>query len=429
MPNALRTKMQSIINAVARKVGKTGYYNPSSIESDIEGILTDVNANNMIGFLISGQNIPTTITIPEGITLIRSNAIPFANQSNKVIIPSSVTEIKANSFINSVGYNSAKLDMFYNGSIASFLNVKKGEDTGYATRTTISNRGYYLYINNERIDDLTLDYSINIPSLALSDIYLNSLRITKNVSGVSRHFFDGYAKEIIFDEDSPITILPTYAFSGLGSTDEYVSFKLPKNLLEIEPYCFQQSYIKELILPEGLTTIGDNAFKDFKLKNLTISIPSSVKNLGSYCFHGLKGLTVIFNSDTPPTLASASAFTTTNLKIYVPSGKLDIYKTATNYTSYASYMIEKNIITLSVPSGLLNNENYLYQVNNDGKWLQFNGSSITLNEVGNLKFKNTDANVTIKIGATNGGSEIGTIANAETSYNTAGSISIYLTIQ
>jgi len=46
---------------------------------------------------------------------------------------------------------------------------------------------------------------------------------------------------------------------------------------------------------------------------------------------------------TPPTLANTNAFAgiVAGTKIYVPVGSLEAYQTATNWSTYASYMEEE----------------------------------------------------------------------------------------
>ena len=432
MPNALRTKMQSIINAVAKKVGKTGYYNPSSIESDIEGILTDENANNLVVSLLSGSNPPETLIIPNGITKIRAYAIPYYRNPRKIIIPNSVTEFGTNPIINIDTTTGMGVDFYFNGTVQEFFSITRMSNL-YSGENTSS-----LFINNEKIEDVIVDWDANFSKYAFSNMNLNKIIFKGSVKSLNEFMFDNsYIKEIEFEEQNNITTFPNNLFRNIGEPAAAQDVKytkkiiFPPNLLSTGDYCFNNSHIGELVINEGLKYIGGYFLKGTKIDNHNINIPSSVISVGREAFRTNDGgYTYIFNSDTPPTIASYSnLFHTTNLKIYVPLGKLDIYKSHTNLTTYASYMLEKNQITLSVPSGLLNNEQYTYSIDNGETWLQFDGSSITLAEVANIIFKNTDANTTILVGTTSGGSDIGTIANAELNYNTAGNISIYLTIQ
>ncbi|MDE5829784.1 MAG: leucine-rich repeat protein [Duncaniella sp.] len=73
--------------------------------------------------------------------------------------------------------------------------------------------------------------------------------------------------------------------SCFSSCSALASCQLSTSLTEIADYTFQSctnlTYIR---IPEGVTTIGVNAFYNTKLKNLTI--PSSVRSIGKYGFNG-----------------------------------------------------------------------------------------------------------------------------------------------
>ena len=90
-------------------------------------------------------------------------------------------------------------------------------------------------------------------------------------------------------------------------------------------------------IPNSVTTIGSGAFGG--CSGLTsVTIPNTVTSIGDAAFYLCSGLTsVTVNSSTPPTLGS-NVFnnTHTNLKIYVPSASVDTYKSATNWSAYAS---------------------------------------------------------------------------------------------
>ena len=67
-----------------------------------------------------------------------------------------------------------------------------------------------------------------------------------------------------------------------------------------------------MVIPEGVTSIGGNAFY--------------------YCrFMGW----VIIKSATPPTLSSTTAFSANTALIYVPDASVEAYKAATNWATFA----------------------------------------------------------------------------------------------
>ena len=76
----------------------------------------------------------------------------------------------------------------------------------------------------------------------------------------------------------------------------------------------------------------------------SITIPASATQIGAYCFADTRSLYEYhFLSPTPPALANKNAFSNMSdfggKKIYVPAASLEAYQTATNWRTYASYMV------------------------------------------------------------------------------------------
>lgn len=76
-------------------------------------------------------------------------------------------------------------------------------------------------------------------------------------------------------------------------------------------------------------------------KMLELTIPASLTVISANTFGGdNQKLIYHFKATTPPTLANTNAFNSarTQMKIYVPSSAVEDYKTASNWSSYASYI-------------------------------------------------------------------------------------------
>ena len=92
-------------------------------------------------------------------------------------------------------------------------------------------------------------------------------------------------------------------------------------------------------VPDGITGIRFSAFKYCQELD-TITIPSSVKEIGEYAFLNCKNLSsVILLGTAPPTLGS-NVFENVNslYKVYVPASALDTYKKASGWSRIASHI-------------------------------------------------------------------------------------------
>lgn len=114
---------------------------------------------------------------------------------------------------------------------------------------------------------------------------------------------------------------------------------LPGNLTIIRNGCFSHCGFSTTTIPNSVTEIEGSGFA-YCYALSKIIIPKNVTAIGSAVFRSCYGLAEIhFKSTTPPTIGSSDTFSglSTDCKIYVPSGFLTDYKTATNYPSASTY--------------------------------------------------------------------------------------------
>ena len=125
------------------------------------------------------------------------------------------------------------------------------------------------------------------------------------------------------------------AFYGLKNM---TSCRLPNNIDKIPSRCFYDCFsLTSITIPYSVTEISNDAF--YSCSNLkNISIPSNVTSIGNRALRNCSGLTSItVEATTPPTLALYNVFDgTNNCPIYVPPQSVDAYKSATNWSTYAS---------------------------------------------------------------------------------------------
>ena len=160
--------------------------------------------------------------------------------------------------------------------------------------------------------DLSANVGLNITNSAFSSCYFNNVILPKNctITG-SKSFEWSSASTLSFGSGTQILdgddINNAFGFCNISNIDL-----------------------------NGVTQIGKYAF--YNAKGFTsITVPSSVSSIGSSAFEGCSGLTSItVDRATPPTLGLNVFGNTDKYPIYVPQGSVDTYKTATNWSTYAS---------------------------------------------------------------------------------------------
>lgn len=117
---------------------------------------------------------------------------------------------------------------------------------------------------------------------------------------------------------------------------------LPNGVTSI-PYSFAETCarLERITLPESVTSIGERAFYGHAMGSVTI--PRAVTAIDKQAFYPAytyagKNAEIHMTPATPPTLANSSGFYKA-FEIYVPSESMEAYKTATNWSSFADYMI------------------------------------------------------------------------------------------
>lgn len=136
---------------------------------------------------------------------------------------------------------------------------------------------------------------------------------------------------------SGATVIPTYSFQNCYSLEKVF---LPSSITTLGTYAFHTcTSLRELSGFAGVSAIPTYAF--YQLQSLAVlTIPSSVTSIAANSCGRLYGLSELhFESSTPPTMANSNAWSNlpTDCKIYVPSGSLSAYTSATNYPSSSTY--------------------------------------------------------------------------------------------
>ena len=140
--------------------------------------------------------------------------------------------------------------------------------------------------------------------------------------------FEGCSGLTSINIPSSVTSIEYKTFSGCSGL---TSISIPNSITEIKESTFSGcSGLTSIAIPSSVTSIGREAFSG--CSGLTsINIPSSVRWIGQWAFKGCSGLTAVAVGWQTPLQVDTSVFggvTLGNVKLIVPFGKKNVYKTA-----------------------------------------------------------------------------------------------------
>lgn len=203
--------------------------------------------------------------------------------------------------------------------------------------TTIPDHGIH---NNTFMKYASLPYDLTtIGSYAFGYSYgMKTIMIPKNVTTIDTYAYQGCVMIRHFKFPNSVSTISSYVLQNVYFSYEYI---LPSNITTINSYAFQNNYsLKKINIPNGVTTIAAYAFQNCH-SLYEITIPATVTSIGDRAFQNCWA-TQKFHilATTPPSLYSSSVFNLFgNAKIYVPLSAVDTYKSASTWSSLASYIV------------------------------------------------------------------------------------------
>lgn len=168
---------------------------------------------------------------------------------------------------------------------------------------------------------------------------LRSISIPSTVTSLGTSTFDGCRSLENMRIPSGVTSLPGALFTGCSSME---TVTILGNVTTIGNQVFNGIVtLTSVSIPSTVTSIGNSVFNNcYPLTMLTI--PASVSTIGNSVFTGCYGMKEyhFLRTESVPTLGTGVfAALQSDCIIYVPSSKLNDYKTAENWSAYASYMV------------------------------------------------------------------------------------------
>ena len=244
--------------------------------------------------------------------------------------------------------------------------VDPNRDNNYYVRdirlgSSVTSIGHCAFVNCFSLTSITIPEGVTSIYDAFKNCYsLTSITIPEGVTSIGGAFMN-CSSLISIAIPEGVTIIDD-AFMDCSSL---TSITIPEGVTSIDD-AFKNCYsLTSITIPEGVTSIGNNAFQN--CRSLTsITIPEGVTSIGNNAFQNCYSLTSItipegvtsiggsafFNCDfileydfskhiTIPTLSNTYAFYGINkiCKIKVPAALESQWKAATNWSTYADYIV------------------------------------------------------------------------------------------
>ncbi|WP_346987299.1 leucine-rich repeat protein [Alistipes shahii] len=274
--------------------------------------LTNINALKVTGTLneTDFKYIRENLTALEvldlsgtNMTVFPNRALAFYNGENttlkEVILPEGLISIEEAAFANCTALE--KLNVPY----------------------TVNTLGRWI-LENTKVTSFTIPQGVTeIPASCFYGSDITTINIPPSVKTIGNWAFqNAKLTEVVIP--SSVTSIGKWAFGCENGNPALQSVIIEANITEIPECCFYlQTKLTSISLPEGITSIGDDAFNQCKITSLTL--PASLKTIGARAFsnNGITQLTIpdkvetiendafaynsIDNIDFPATLVSLHA--------------------------------------------------------------------------------------------------------------------------
>ena len=319
---------------------------------------------------LSSINIPSGVTFigyeafarNSGMTSITVNAITPPTLGSKAFdytnnCPIYVPCDSVSSYINSWGSLSARIRGIEpcNLEIMVYVTYIDGSRDDYVKYCDDTDTSIYIP-DADSAETVTYgDCVTSIDNQAFANRYnLKSVTISNSVTSIGNRAFYGCDGLTSVQLGDSLISIGDYAFSGCSKA--FTSLEL-KNGVRVGNYAFAKcgtltsatidtnsigsdvfrdcTALNSINIGSSTTTISDYMFTNcYSLRSVTI--PDSVTSIGYYAFGYCKDISSItINAVTPPTLREGAFYGIYNYIIYVPSGSLEAYKSASEWSGYA----------------------------------------------------------------------------------------------
>lgn len=348
-----------------------------AIASQITSFVIGEDVHKLPNGLCQGMNNLTTITIPNAIseisaycfsgctsltsiewgnniTAFKNNAFENCSSITAIELPQNLASISPYAFKGCSGLTSIELP----NSLISLGTCAFNECSGLTSITIPQNLSVIDAEKTEFIHGLSFDGCSSLTSVIwnakncstalntspfIGGMYqITSFTISDNVDTLPKYLCCDLTNITSITIPESVKYIGTSAFkTGWNLQSVHINNIEKWNEIEFEDvtasplYYARNLYVQDtlmttLVLPEGITSIGNYNYSNAKCLT-TLVLPSTLENLGEYAFGECSNIQEIYTYATiPPTIADENGTFTydVNCAVYVPKGTLNDYKVA-----------------------------------------------------------------------------------------------------
>ncbi len=283
----------------------------------------------------------TKYTVPNGVTIIGTSAFASSNLT-EVILPATITTLYPSAFANS--YKLTKI--VCQAEAVPTVNTYAFNNVPATAEVRVPLYYAALYAGSKGWKDLTVVTSIDTLIGGINynlDAFTREAKVIKLPNGAKYTGELTLPKYIEFEGgEFNVTTIGQEAFlecTGLTAID------LPQSLRIIESGAFTSSGLKEIIIPDGVETIRNDAFSTCKSAK-KLDIPTTTTFIDNDAFYDCTALEqIICRRLTTPSIGALGAFNgvTKSIPVYVMDESVSIYTSTSPWKSFTNIRSTKSV--------------------------------------------------------------------------------------
>lgn len=270
---------------------------------------------------------------------ISSNPLMYANHlfvnGNKIIdliIPDGITEIKDWVFAYMTGLKSVKMPASVTTIGArAFLGCNSLYDIALSENLTTIGTGAFYQTN---LQSIVFPESLKtIDDGAFSETPLVLVEIPDGVENMGKMVFKDCKELKTVVIGNGLKTIPERAFDHCSVLRSVTFGNSVEKIMEC---AFQCTDLREVMIPNSVTTIGDGAFISCASLE-TLELPSGLTSIGKYAFEGCSSLKKVCSYATaPPVCGADDSFSpSAECVLHIPQKTKEVYKEAIGWKNFA----------------------------------------------------------------------------------------------